>query len=106
MNRFLLKAIDVAKTSRCRYKHGAIVVSNGVVVAMATNKVINDQSHGWRRSHVHAEVAALVAAGQRAVGSTLYVARVNNNGVPRDSKPCKKCESFLEKYKVGSVVWT
>lgn len=106
MNRYLAKAIDVAKTSRCRYRHGAIVVSNGQVVAMATNKVVQDQSKGWRKSHVHAEVAAIVAAGQRANGSTLYVARVNARGDARDSKPCKKCESYIEKYKIGSVVWT
>lgn len=106
MNRFLLKAIDIAKASRCRYRHGAVVVSNGQVVAMATNKIVSDQGKGWRKSHVHAEVAALTAAGARANGSTLYVARVNAQGMARDSKPCKKCEGFIEKYKVGSVVWT
>lgn len=106
MNRFLAKAIDVAKTSRCRYRHGAVIVSNGQVVAMATNKIVSDQGKGWRKSHVHAEVAAIVAAGQRAIGSTLYVARVNANGIARDSKPCKKCEGYIEKYKVGSVIWT
>jgi pyrimidine deaminase RibD-like protein len=106
MNRFLLKAIDIAKTSRCRYRHGAVVVSSGVVVAMATNKIVSDQTKGWRRSHVHAEMAALAAAGQRANGATLYVARVNAQGKPANSEPCKKCQGYLVKYKVGSVVWT
>lgn len=106
MNRFLLKAIDIAKTSRCRYRHGAVVVSNGQVVSMATNKIVGDPEKAWRKAHIHAEIAALTAAGQRAIGATLYVARVNAQGLTRDSKPCKKCEGFIEKYKIGSVIYT
>lgn len=106
MNKYLAKALQVATTSKCRYKHGAIVVSNGKIVAIATNKKVGDPETQWRRSHIHAEAAAVLAAGRHAHGSTVYVARVAANGSPAESKPCKKCEGFLDRYKVGQVVWT
>jgi pyrimidine deaminase RibD-like protein len=100
------KALEVASRSRCRYKHGCIVVSRGQIVSEATNRKIGDPEIAWRIAHLHAEVAALLAAGPLANGSTLYVARISASGKPAESKPCKKCDSFIEKYGVTRVVWT
>lgn len=106
MNKYLEKALEVAETSKCRYKHGCIVVSRGRVIAQATNKKIGDPEYQWRRSYIHAEIAAVLAAGSYAKGSKVYVARVNRNGEPAMSKPCKKCERYLKRYGVSEVVWT
>lgn len=107
MNKHLARALEVAGTSKCRYKHGCVVVQNGRVIASATNKKVGDPEMGWRRSHVHAEVAAINAAGKNAVsGSVVYVARVWADGSPAESKPCKRCESFMERHGVAQVVWT
>lgn len=106
MNKYLQKALEIAKTSKCRYRHGAIVVNNGRIVAVATNKKVGDPATQWRRSHIHAEAAAIIAAGKYAKGASVYVARAAADGSPAESKPCKKCEGYLERFKVGQVVWT
>lgn len=98
--------MEIASRSKCRYKHGCVVVFRGKIVAVATNQRVGDPNEGWRRAHIHAEHAALLAAGDRAYGSTVYVARVGANGEPAESKPCRKCERLLDKFKVAAVIWT
>lgn len=93
-------------TSKCRYKHGCVVVSNGRVVAAATNKKIGDPYTHWRRSYVHAEAAAIIAAGTKANGATVYVARISSDGTVTLSKPCKRCDGYMERFGVSRVVWT
>lgn len=106
MPKHLLKALEIASRSKCRYKHGCVVVSRGQVVAVATNQRVGNPQEGWRRAHIHAEHAALLAAGEKAYGAKVYVARIGANGQPAESKPCRKCERLLEKFKVEAVVWT
>jgi hypothetical protein len=53
----LRTAVATALQSRCRHRHGCVVVRNGRVVAKATNKRVGDVHHAWRRSHIHAEIA-------------------------------------------------
>ena len=106
MNKYLQKALEIAKTSKCRYKHGCVVVNNGRIVSVATNKKVGDPETHWRKAHVHAEAAALIAAGSKAYGSTVYVARAAADGSPADSKPCKKCDRYLERFGVAQVRWT
>lgn len=106
MSKYLKQALEVAKTSKCKYKHGCVVVNNGKILATATNKKIADPHTHWRRSHIHAEMAAIIAAGNQAVGATVYVARVSADGSPAYSKPCKKCERILDRYGIAQVFWT
>lgn len=106
MNKYLQRALEVAKKSKCRYKHGCVVVNNGRIVSTATNKKVGDPETAWRKSHVHAEIAAVVAAGKHAHGSSVYVARVAADGSPAVSQPCKKCEGYLSRVGVAQVVWT
>lgn len=106
MSKHLSLALEVASTSKCRHKHGCVVVNNGRIVSTATNKKVGDTESGWRRAHIHAEAAALMAAGTRARGAQVYVARVSADGSAAESKPCKKCQGLLDRYGVSQVVWT
>lgn len=106
MSKYLLEALKVAQKSKCRYKHGCIVVNRGKIVSSATNKKVGDPETHWRRAHIHAEMAAVLAAGKHANGATVYVARLAADGSPASSQPCKKCERFLERYGIAQVVWT
>jgi pyrimidine deaminase RibD-like protein len=106
VNKYLEKAMEIAKTSKCRYKHGCVVVNNGKIISTATNKKVGDPETAWRKSHVHAEIAAVAAAGKHAYGSLVYVARVSADGSPAVSQPCKKCEGYLNRVGVSQVVWT
>ena len=100
------KALEVAAKSKCRHRHGCVVVRDGRIIASSTNKKVGDPSVAWRVSHIHAEFGAIIAAGTRAVGANVYIARVNADGEPAPSKPCKKCESMLARAGVARVVWT
>jgi len=107
MSKHMKKAIRLADTSRCRYRHGCVIVLNGRVVGEAVNRLVSDQTTGsWRKSHMHAEIAALLSAGSKAYGAIVYVARVHKDGTPADSKPCKKCEGQLKRKRVKKVIWT
>lgn len=106
MSKHLLTAMKVAEKSKCRYRHGAVVVSNGRVISQAVNKKVGDPETAWRVSHIHAEFAALIAAGSRATGAQVYVARILADGSPANSEPCKKCARLLNRLGVSQVVWT
>lgn len=106
MSKHLDTAIAVAKGSKCHYRHGAVVVVNGRVISSATNKKVGDPSTAWRKSHIHAEFAALIAAGTRATGASVYIARVLADDTPAYSEPCKKCARLLQRLGVSQVVWT
>lgn len=98
-------ALGVATTSTCRFKHGAVVVKHGRVLGSSPNKMKNSPKYvDWRHSSIHAEIAALKKAGwpKRA---TVYVARVNNLGEARLSKPCANCQEVLDGLRC-KVEWT
>lgn len=106
MNRYLEMALGVASKSKCRHKHGCVVVRDGRIISTSTNKKIGDPTTSWRNAHIHAEFAAIAAAGTLASGSNVYVARVDAYGTPAPSEPCKKCKSILDRAGVSKVVWT
>lgn len=106
MNRYLELALDAARKSKCRHKHGCVIVRNGKIISVSTNKKIGDPSVSWRTAHIHAEFAALAAAGSLASGANVYVARIDARGTPAPSEPCKKCKSILDRAGVSKVVWT
>jgi tRNA(Arg) A34 adenosine deaminase TadA len=103
MNKFLERAMGVALTSSCRYRHGAIVVKHGHVLGSGTNRIRNDPKYvDWRSSSIHAEIVALRRASfpKRA---TIYVARVNRLGEPRLSKPCANCQEVLDGLRIKVI---
>jgi deoxycytidylate deaminase len=106
VSKYMTKALQLAAKSKCRHRHGCVVAKDGRIIAMATNKKIGDPSTAWRVSHIHAEFGAIIAAGSRATGAHVYIARVGADGEPAPSKPCKKCESMLVRAGVAKVVWT
>lgn len=97
-------AVRVAKTSNYpQFKHGAVAVSGGRLLAASTNKFrpFNPKSS----CSVHAEVSALRMLFKTNVKFVdLYVARVTNSSV-RYSKPCAKCQKFIEETGIVSRVY-
>lgn len=108
--RYLKKAYEVAKSSECNQRHGAVVVKNGNVLSFATNKNRNrvdilEEDQVKAHASVHAEVAALSRVANPR-GCTVYVSRALNSGGPGLSKPCQRCERYLKAAGVKRVVWT
>jgi hypothetical protein len=80
--------------------HYATIMKRNKVVAEATNKY-GTRSRGagfWDRS-MHAEVAVVKRLGDisQLRDATLIVVRYLKNGDYCGSKPCPKCQVFLEK---------
>jgi hypothetical protein len=105
VTRFLSMAMGVATTSKCKMKHGAVVVKHGHVLGSSPNLWKNDPKNvDHIHSSVHAEIAALRKAGW-PTKVDVYVARVNNLGESRLSKPCANCQVVLDEMKC-KVVYT
>ena len=105
----LAHAMKLAATSSSRKRLGAILVSGGRVVGRGTNRVPNDTALiGWdaTTNSTHAEIAALRDYGSSMKNGTIYVARLGKSGIPRMSKPCKKCQKALRDAGVKKVVYT
>lgn len=101
--RFLDMASGVALTSKCKFRHGAVVVHHGTVLGSSCNIRKNDPYYvDHKFSSIHAEVRALRRAGFPKK-ATIYVARVNRFGETRNSKPCEGCQSLLDELNVKVV---
>lgn len=116
-NKWLRMSVELATAStfggfgKRGSKHGAIVVKNGQIVGVGVNSTrgiasVKKSEESWRSSYVHAEEVAIQAAGKKANGATLYVARVNRSGFPRLSEPCSRCEGVIARSGVRRVVYT
>lgn len=105
-NKHLDAAKDLAKLSKARYKHGALVVRNGQIVSAGVNVSKGTAEYHWPLASEHAEERAISQAGKDARGATLYVARVNRQGDARMSKPCERCTAVIRKSGIARVVHT
>lgn len=113
--RFLNRAMGVAMTSTCRWKHGAVITKGSKILAWSPNLFRNDSTVDYEGASFHAEDAALRelcrVTGQTYRrgdfrGYTAYVARVNRLGEPRLSRPCKGCWTLLLEQGINEVFYT
>lgn len=101
-------AKKVAETSMCTQKHGAVIVRGGRVLSLGVNKQRNDTmvySPLTDRVTTHAEMDALSRV-KNPHGATIYVARVNNLGEDRYSRPCDNCYKQLVAVGIKRIVYT
>ena len=105
-NKHLDAAKELAKLSRARQKHGALVVKNNQVVSAGVNLSKGTADVHWPLASVHAEERAISQAGRDARGATLYVARVNRLGETRMSKPCERCAAVIRKAGIARIIHT
>lgn len=108
---YLSVARYFAAKSKSNKKHGAVVVKSGRVLGTGYNKDKNhplfvSPEHIKKYCSRHAEVEAIRDARADVAGATLYVARVNNKGIDRYSKPCNLCEEVIQQSKIKKVIYT
>ena len=108
---FLSVARYLASKSDSRHKHGAIVVKGGSVIGTGFNKDRNhpdivSPEHIKSHCSVHAEVDAIRDAKWNVKGAVVYVARINNQGKDRNSKPCDRCMVLIEETQIKKVIYT
>lgn len=121
MQRFLALAKRIAADNGGNWRHGAVLVKGGRVIATAPNVYKNDPAlfqaeypHDLQRQKsalrehcsVHAEAKVIRLAGSAARGSTIYVARMDRYGYSAMSKPCQDCAAAMSEAGVKAVVFT
>lgn len=108
---FLSVARYMASKSVSRRKHGAVVVKSGRVLGIGFNKDTNNPytvspEHIKTHCSRHAEIEAIRDANWNVRGAILYVARINNKGEDRYSKPCGYCERVILDTEIKKVIYT
>lgn len=106
----LARAIDVAKVSTEKHKHGALIYRNGRVLGIGVNRARNSHPTMEIPTNAytyHAEIIAMSLVTHTTLqGSTIYVARVNKAGKPLNSLPCRRCLIKLVSSGIKRVVYT
>lgn len=102
------RATKEAKRSSFKQPLGAVVVKGGRVVGVGFNSV-RFSSRNTSTRHIqslHAEIAAILAAGKNARRSILFVSRITKDGHLAMAKPCSFCMKFIKEMQVKKVVYT
>lgn len=109
----LLKAVELAKKNPIKGlpRLSALIYDKKRLVAVGYNSLTTHPLQARFRSHpsrihLHAEVAAIVAAKQNVEGMTMYVARVLKNNEPALAMPCIDCQRALAAFNLKDVFWT
>lgn len=119
-------ALAVAKRSTClRRKYGAVIVKNDAIISTGYNgaprgsenccdrgscwRGDNNIPHGERYEEccaVHAEANAIIQASRNdMIGSTLYLAGMDENGKELPAPvPCKICSKLIRNAGISFVV--
>ena len=110
-----LALAESAKSTYERVKIGAVIVNNGKVVGKGANlstshplqRKYNDMSRRIAPAHaLHAEMHAIVKAGSKCHGATIYVARIDRRGLWAQCKPCPACALAIKLAGIKLVVHT
>ena len=71
------------------HRHGAVIIKGNAVIARGFNKAVNGMFS------VHAEEAAIFAAGRRPLkGCVMVVVRASSSGKLM-SMPCERCQTRI-----------
>lgn len=108
---YLSVARYIAKKSKSRNTHGAVVVKSGRVLGTGFNRdrnnprIVNPNRIKMDCSF-HAEEMAIKDAGENLKGAKIYVARINRHGHDRDSRPCPRCFLLIKSVGIKKIVYT
>ena len=95
---FISQARKRARQSNYNFRHGAVIVKGGRVLASGFN-IANT------RKYIHAEIAAIANSPQTA-NCTLVVVRILKNGTLSMSRPCEKCWNAINKAGISKVIFS
>lgn len=107
-HKWLSHALVTATGSDCTHRVGAVLVKGGSPIARKSNRMRHNPEYPPAdvSCSIHAEQHTLRTHGDRASGSTVYVARLTVGGNVGLAKPCPACAQALHDHGVSRVVWT
>lgn len=110
---FLNMAYDTANMSIISFQHGAVLVYKRDVISTGYNSIckLKDTTND-RMASCHAEAMAVINALMKMGNKihsrnlSLYVTRRTKSGKFGESSPCTHCTEIMQKYKIGTLVYT
>lgn len=102
-------AARVADSSQYRWRHGAVVSRGGRVIGHAPNKFRNSPIIDPKNVTDHAEAAVireLLKNYPDLRGSSIYIARINNEGLVKMSRPCVNCMKLIVGAGIKEIIYT
>ena len=102
---------EIARRASLRSDHplhhlGAVVAKGNRVIATGYNRYRTNPKSSHPYKHLHAEMDALIRAGDKARGADLYVYREGKDGAPRLGKPCRSCMSLIQGAGIRRIFYT
>ena len=108
--RHLDRALNIAKESTCRQKHGVVIAQGKKVLAVAVNTQRNhpnNVSDPKTQATYHAEWNAMRQLKTIDMSKvSLYSARILHTGESALAKPCKFCQHLIDFYDIKNVYYT
>ena len=103
---FFDEAFRQALKSDMNFNHGSVVIYRGKIIGKGFNRYIN--SDYCDKVSLHAEVSAINDALKRVSAEELkkcelIVIRINKEGGCLNSRPCCKCEEYINKFSIKKV---
>lgn len=96
------------KSSFYKYKHSALLVKGGSVIAtgLNKNKIGEAKNPLYKRKKIHAELDLLSKFTPEEIrGAILYVAGIRNGEILY-SCPCSTCQSLIKNYNLKAVYYS
>jgi deoxycytidylate deaminase len=104
---FFWEAVNVAYSGQHRVRVGCVAAVNCKLICGGFNTYRNDPKFSeWGNATYHAERNTVLLIPQRFIPkSTLYIARLNLNGEPCPSRPCRVCLQELKAWGIRELVY-
>ena len=103
-------AVKEAEKSILPMRHGCIAVSSGKVLARGHNHYRTFSKDGLIQNccSCHAEIDVLRKCLKMNIKKkiNMYIIRISEDGVYRNSAPCNRCISILKKYNIRSIIYS
>lgn len=108
LNRYISIAAKEASKSTCKFRLGAVAISNGQVISKGFNRT-KGGNHKWSlrkgEQTIHAERLALNRTGSAEIDTLIVVRLAAATGFSM-SHPCKSCMSHARRAGIKYIYYT
>jgi dCMP deaminase len=118
INKYLnLAQIEANKSTWSEYRIGAVIVQGKKIVGSGYNRSSGKLEQIINRLNLqskvklsvwslHAEMDALLNAGDEAEGAVMFVSGIKINGNAINCRPCKICAKLIKEYGIKQVYYS
>ncbi len=103
-------ALEEVKKSTYRFRVAAVIFKGKRIISVAHNEVRSNSVPKWLNYYdnaLHAEAAAILKSKKRDLrGYSILVIRIGKKGDLILSKPCEKCQEFIEYSGIKNIYYS